>query len=110
LATPISHEQRKPRWFDGTVNLPTIIAVITTLASVAYFGITQISDLKLRLSLVEMHDQAVDDHFRQVEKSQDQLRQDLSGQLHDINAKLDRLIWPEGYDRNDARDPRDGRR
>jgi hypothetical protein len=95
LSTP--HTDRKARWFDGTINLPTIISVLTAVGSVAIYGVNELSDIKMRLTRLEDHESVTRDHFALIEQSQTALRQDVSGQLRDINQKLDRIMWPDGY-------------
>jgi hypothetical protein len=95
LSTPITSERK--RWFDGTINLPTIIAVISAIGSIAVYGINELGDLKMRITRLEDHENVTRDRFTQIEQNQAALRQDVAGQLRDINGKLDRIMWPEGY-------------
>jgi hypothetical protein len=92
LSTPSQNPTRR-NWFDGTVNLPTIIAVVTTLASIAYYGVTQIKDLQSRVSLIEQVNTSQEDHFRRIEASQTEMRSEVISQLRDLNNKIDQLMF-----------------
>lgn len=92
MSTPSQNPTRR-NWFDGTVNLPTIIAVVTTLASIAYYGITQVKDLQSRVSLIEQVNTIQEEHFQRLESSQSQMRNEVIIQLRDMNQKLDQLMF-----------------
>jgi hypothetical protein len=96
LSIPTTPE-RKTRWFDGTINLPTIIAVISAIGSIAVYGVNELGDMKMRITRLEDHETVNRERFATIEKNQDNLRQDVAGQLRDINGKLDRIMWPDGY-------------
>lgn len=114
MSTPSQNPTRR-NWFDGTVNLPTIIAVVTTLASIAYYGVTQIKDLQNRVALIEQVNTVQEEHFRRIEMSQTEMRAEVLGQLRDLNGKLDQLMFNGAVNggfvrgRNESYQSRNGR-
>jgi hypothetical protein len=70
----------KRSWFDGTVNLPTILSVVVAAGTACVFAVTTYNGIEHRVTILEQHDiQATEN------------RGDVRQSLQDINTKLDKL-------------------
>jgi hypothetical protein len=86
-------------WFDGTVNIPTVLSVIGGAVGAAVFCVGLYNNVSQR-------DRQQEIHFQAVERDQAALRSDVKEQLKgissdvkDTNQKLDQLL----YNRAEAR-------
>lgn len=70
----------KRNWFDGTINLPTILSVIGAAAAATTFCVSQYYSIEHRVTVLEQHDDAAKENRGSVQNSLDK-----------INDKLDRL-------------------
>jgi ribosome-associated translation inhibitor RaiA len=67
-------------WFDGTVNLPTILSVLGAAAAATTFCVSQYYNIEHRVTVLEQHDIAATENKTDVQRSLDK-----------INDKLDKL-------------------
>jgi hypothetical protein len=93
-------------WFDGTVNIPTVLSVIGGAVGAAVFCVGLYNNVSQRVLLLEERDRQQEIHFQAVERDQAALRSDVKEQLKgissdvkDTNQKLDQLL----YNRAEAR-------
>jgi hypothetical protein len=81
----------RPRWFDGTINVPTILSVLIAGVSVAYFCVGLYNSLDRRVMTLEASDRAQEQHFNRIESDQSQLRNDMKEQLKSIGSDVKEL-------------------
>lgn len=70
----------KRNWFDGTINLPTILSVLLAAVTASAFGVGLYNSIEHRVTVLEQHDDAAKENRGAVQASLDK-----------INDKLDRL-------------------
>lgn len=70
----------KRSWFDGTINLPTILAVILAAVSASAVGVGLYNGIEHRVTILEQRADAAKENQSAVQASLDK-----------INDKLDRL-------------------
>lgn len=70
----------KRSWFDGTINLPTILSVVAAAATACVFAVTTYNGVEHRVTILEQHDIQATENRGNVQNSLDK-----------INEKLDRL-------------------
>lgn len=70
----------KSKWFDGTVNLPTILSVVLAAVAASAFGVGLYNNIEHRVTVLEQHDDAAKENRGTVQNSLDK-----------INDKLDKL-------------------
>jgi hypothetical protein len=70
----------KRSWFDGTVNLPTILSVILAAVAASAFCVGLYNGIEHRVTVLEQHDIAATEN-----------RSDVRDSLKSINDKLDKL-------------------
>lgn len=81
----------RPRWFDGTINVPTILSILIAGISVAYFCVGLYNSLDRRVMTLEASDRAQEQHFNRIESDQSQLRNDMKEQLKSIGSDVKEL-------------------
>ena len=93
-------------WFDGTINIPTVISVIGAAVGATVFCVGLYNNVAERVLILEEHDRQQEVHFQSIERDQATLRSDVKDQLKgisadikDTNLKLDQLL----YNRADSR-------
>jgi hypothetical protein len=93
-------------WFDGTINIPTVISVIGAAVGATVFCVGLYNNVAERALILEEHDRQQEVHFQSIERDQTTLRSDVKDQLKgisadikDTNLKLDQLL----YNRADSR-------
>jgi phosphoglycerate-specific signal transduction histidine kinase len=87
-------------WFDGTINIPTVISVIGAAVCATVFCVGLYNNVSQRVLLLEEHDRQQELHFQAIERDQASLRSDVKDQLKsigadikDTNSKLDQLLY-----------------
>lgn len=100
-AMPPVPERNRPR-FDGTINIPTILALLAMLAGLAGSGMGVYVGVDARIKsnasdIMLLKNQRTDDMA-----NQQQARQDMKNDLHDISGKLDRILWDRGTQRRNG--------
>ncbi|WP_153135188.1 hypothetical protein [Paraburkholderia agricolaris] len=97
-------------WFDGTINIPTVLSVIGGAIGATVFCIGLYNNVSQRVLLLEEHDRQQEVHFQAVERDQAALRSDVKEQLKgissdvkDTNQKLDQLLYNRAGVRPDTR-------
>lgn len=111
-----ARERRPPSWqFDRTVNIPTLMGVMSLVAGIAVFGVRASNDFDRRLDAVTRDTVQLRSDVRRVEDTQaaqgaaqglqvQSLRIELRSDLKDVNEKLDKLL----FDRGSAKPPTGG--
>jgi hypothetical protein len=86
------------RWFDGTINIPTVGSIIAAMVTATAFGVGLYNSLDRRVQTLEDHDKNQEQHFLRIESDQSQLKSDVKEQLRgiasdvkDTNTKIDHL-------------------
>lgn len=60
----------KRSWFDGTINLPTILSVVAAAATACVFAVTTYNGVEHRVTILEQHDiQAAENRGQRSEQS-----------------------------------------
>lgn len=72
--------ESKRSWFDGTINLPTILSVVAAAATACVFAVTTYNGIEHRVTILEQHDIQSAENRGNVQTSLDR-----------INEKLDKL-------------------
>jgi hypothetical protein len=97
-------------WFDGTINIPTVLSVVSGVAAASVFCVGLYNNVSQRVLLLEEHDRQQELHFQAVERDQAALRSDVKEQLKgissdvkDTNQKLDQLLYNRADQRPDTR-------
>lgn len=72
--------EQKRSWFDGTINLPTILSVVLAAVTASVFCVSLYNGIEHRVTVLEQHDEATKDNRSAVQNSLDK-----------INDKLDKL-------------------
>ncbi|SPB16540.1 hypothetical protein NOV72_03739 [Caballeronia novacaledonica] len=87
-------------WFDGTINIPTVLSVLFAAVSATGFCIGLYNNVSQRVLLLEERDRQQEVHFQTIERDQAALRSDVKDQLKaigsdikDTNSKLDQLLY-----------------
>lgn len=80
-------DQRRT-WFDGTINVPTILTVVGAAITAGAFGVGVYNSLDHRVSALEYSDKQQEQHFTRVENDQAQIRSDVKEQLRDIASDV----------------------
>jgi|GEM_PF-2333880 len=87
-------------WFDGTINIPTVLSVMFAAVSATGFCIGLYNNVSQRVLLLEERDRQQEVHFQTIERDQAALRSDVKDQLKaigsdikDTNSKLDQLLY-----------------
>lgn len=73
-------DTQEKRWFDGTVNLPTILSVVIAAVAASTFCVGLYNGIEHRVTVLEQHDLAATEN-----------RSDVRESLKSINDKLDKL-------------------
>lgn len=73
-------EGQKRNWFDGTINIPTVITVLGAAVGIAGTGISLYNGIEHRVTVLEQHDETAKDN-----------RVSVNDKLDKLNDKLDRL-------------------
>lgn len=68
------------RWFDGTINLPTILSVVIAAVTACVFAVTTYNGIEHRVTVLEQDSKYASDNRNAVQNSLDK-----------INEKLDKL-------------------
>ncbi|MDE1154420.1 MAG: hypothetical protein PW735_01675 [Acidobacteriaceae bacterium] len=74
------NDEPKRSWFDGTINLPTILSTLVMAVGACGFCINLYNGIEHRVTVLEQHDLAAADNRTEVKDS-----------LKAINDKLDKL-------------------
>lgn len=82
--------------FDGTINVPTVLMLTAMLGGLLVSGIGLYSNLNARIEGNTREVALLKNQVLDVKAAQAQDRADVRGDLHDINAKLDQLLWDRG--------------
>jgi hypothetical protein len=87
-------------WFDGTINIPTVISVIGAAVCATGFCVGLYNNVAERVLILEERDRQQEVHFQNIERDQAALRSDVKDQLKgissdikDTNLKLDQLLY-----------------
>lgn len=72
--------ETKRNWFDGTINIPTVITVLGAAVAIAGTGISLYNGIEHRVTVLEQHDDMAKENRVTVQSSLDK-----------INDKLDKL-------------------
>lgn len=76
----MTDQNPRRHWFDGTINLPTILSVLGAAAAATTFCVSQYYSIEHRVTVLEQHDIAATENKSDVQRSLDK-----------INEKLDKL-------------------
>ena len=98
--------RQRPR-FDATINVPTILMLFAMIAGTITSGISIYARLSDRIqgtagefavfkAQTSGDISSLKSQVQQDRQSQQQNRDDVKSDLHDINAKLDKLLWDRG--------------
>lgn len=82
--------------FDGTINVPTLLMLVAMIAGMIASGLGVYSSLSERIEITARDVTLLKNQVIDVKASQAQDRADVRGDLHDIGAKLDQLLWDRG--------------
>lgn len=100
MTMPHQPPDSRRSWFDGTINIPTVISVIGAAIGATVFCVGLYNNVSQRVLLLEEHDRQQELHFQAVERAQADLRSDVKDQLKsigadikDTNSKLDQLLY-----------------
>ena len=98
-ATQLPPDSRR-NWFDGTINIPTVLSVLFAAMSATAFCIGLYNNVSQRVLLLEERDRQQEIHFQAIEREQAGLCNDVKDQLKaigtdikDTNQKLDQLLY-----------------
>lgn len=87
-------------WFDGTINIPTVLSIISAAVVVSVFAVGLYNGIDRRVLQLEGAHGEVEKHFARIEQDQQRLRDDVKEQLRgissdvkDTNQKLDQLLY-----------------
>lgn len=72
--------ETKRGWFDGTINLPTILSVVAAASTASVFAVSTYDGIEHRVTVLEEQAKTAQDNRASVQNSLDK-----------INDKLDRL-------------------
>lgn len=97
-------------WFDGTINIPTVLSVVSGAVAASVFCVGLYNNVSQRVLLLEERDRQQEIHFQALERDQAALRSDVKEQLKaissdvkDTNQKLDQLLYNRADQRPDTR-------
>lgn len=82
--------------FDGTINVPTLLMLVAMIAGMIASGLGVYSSLSERIEITSRDVTLLKNQLIDVKATQTQDRADVRGDLHDINGKLDQLLWDRG--------------
>ena len=106
--------EKTRNWFDGTINVPTLLSVIASVAWVTYYGVGLYNNLDRRLISVERANVEQSKRSDRIEGDQAQIKSDVKEQLKDIASDLkdakeqigqvhDQLLMGNAATRSDTR-------
>jgi hypothetical protein len=81
-------QNEKGRWFDGTINVPTVLMILGTAGSLGLSIVGIYNSFDHRILLLEQNDKAQEQHFGRIESDQSQMKSDVKEQLRDIASDL----------------------
>jgi len=99
-----THHTTGRRWvFDKTLNVPTLLTVVTMVAATTAFGVQAFSDQDRRITEAERKAEAAKEDIRRVESIQSaqarsnaeqlqNLRVEIRNDIRDVSNKLDTLL------------------
>jgi hypothetical protein len=97
-------------WFDGTINIPTVVSVVGGAIAASVFCVGLYNNVSQRVLILEERDRQQEVHFQALERDQATLRSDVKEQLKaissdvkDTNQKLDQLLYNRADQRPDTR-------
>jgi uncharacterized protein HemX len=82
--------------FDGTINVPTLLTLVAMIAGLIATGLGVYNNLSDRIEMTAGDVTLLKNQVMDVKASQKQSRADVRGDLHDINSKIDQLLWDRG--------------
>lgn len=82
--------------FDGTINVPTLLMLVAMIGGLLVSGLGLYSSLSERIEGNSREVTLLKNQMLDVKAAQAQDRADVRGDLHDINGKLDQLLWDRG--------------
>lgn len=88
----MDNPMKKIHW-DGTVNIPTILALLTAVACGLLFIVTGYNALDRRITRSEYDIATL--HLNDTTRANqiNDMQKDTKDGLKDINTKLDKLVW-----------------
>lgn len=89
----MNEQQEKRRWFDGTINVPTIITVVVLVVSGVTFGVSLYNGMDHRVVALENESRGNADRFQRIEQAQRDSQSDIRSALRDLSDKMDRLLF-----------------
>jgi hypothetical protein len=87
-------------WFDGTINIPTVISVIGAAVGATVFCVGLYNNVAERVLILEEHDRQQEIHFQGIERDQ---AAGISSDIKDTNLKLDQLLYNRAGQRPDTK-------
>jgi hypothetical protein len=84
-------DRRKPKIFDSTINIPTVMSFIGMIVMVAGFMISIYTSFDKRLSQLENSDKEQEAHFVRLEASNQEFKSDTKGSLNSIQSTVGQI-------------------
>jgi hypothetical protein len=94
--------------FDGTINIPTVLTLLTMIGVSIASALGIYSSLSDRININASAIGLMQSEQVEQKSQASQTRQDMKGDLLRMDGKLDRLLWDRGAQKNSAPDPAPG--
>lgn len=82
---------RKPRLFDASINVPTILTMLSMVVVVVVSGFGIYTSFDKRLTTLEQNDREQEAHFQRIEQANAEFRTDIRSSMGNIQTTVTQI-------------------